>query len=1200
MRGSKDIKQKRRFPRIESLEHRRLLVSDLGVISGLVFVDQGNDGSPVGDPPVLISDTGNLVSPGTPGAQGIQIQLFNDDGSSLGVFDESDTLAGTATSDLTGRYRFDGLSPGTYFVRQAGVPQLITPAPLLVQVVNDAGVRTALIDDYSITPVAVRFVRSAGTPNDFVSADATEAIGGNRDISINAATGNITFEINTFTSELTVSPGASGTGNARVQYDGPENTATLDPVGLRSGGVGVSLGGGVPGQTVDPQGGIIARLRAENAGDVGEIIVHTDAGNSSIRTFASPQNAQANQEVFIPFSSFTINTGSGADFNNVGAIETNFPITVPNNDVNVAIFEAITPAIVTANFANIRTLSLGGQLFRDSSPGGRNDGMRQETEPGLNGVTVQLVDPTSSEVVATTMTVEGGVYNFPGLNPGDYLAVIPASQFAAEAPLFGFANSTGNDPAPDPDDNIDNDDNGTALPNGDVRSGTLTLVSNLEPINDGDTDPNTNNTLDFGFFPQVDLAIIKTVNAASSNLAAGGNVVFDIVVQNNGPLPATNVVVTDVFPAGLNFTGTTNAPAGAITDINGTIVTVMLGALAAGATGSFQFGATIGANQTADLTNTASVAGSEVETNTDNNSSSVTTNVASVPLLSGHVFCDSNRNGIEDLDERISNTRVFLDRNGNRRFDLGEVESMTDPQGNYAVTSVQSGEFVVVAEIPASCAVIPSNPGVVRTLIDAGNIATSIAAYDRDFDGDLDLVITSDLDGSLTTILNQSGNFTAGPVEVLGSRPQKVFAHGANPTVNGMLAVVGVGTGIGADQGSLHFGQTSLQSVSAASGTIDVLIDRFLGDDTVQIVTASFRPSTLRMISTDGSFAPREIPTTTSQLVSIASGDIDGDSHVDIVATGYGFEGSDSEISVLLGDGEGNFNPLNSTTAIPRAKYVAVKVVDIDSDGTEEIATVSRNVNNSSTVSVYRLLNGALRTLSQTTIAAKVSAMDLGNLDADSILDLVLTSESDNRVLFYRGVSGGGFELLQTVENVPSPSSVVIVDLESDRRSEVAVTNRYRRTLDSSDTSPLLPSTVTVLRLQVAQQGVVIEQAPVVADFAVRSAVFATRKDVNSDGQINANDAIRVINEIENRSSLQLNSSAAEGEQLSRLWSATDIDLDGMTGAVDALLIINHLMRESSRIASEQSNQIPNSMTGNLNKKTRIDAIDEVIAGSLF
>ncbi|MGB7326927.1 MAG: SdrD B-like domain-containing protein [Rubripirellula sp.] len=613
--------------RMEQMERRELMASDLGVIAGTAFVDQGNDGSSAGDPPVLVDAGGNLVAPGTAGATGIQIQLFNDDGTTPGTFDGSDTLSGTATTDLSGNYRFDQLSPGTYFIQQATVPQLTTPGPQTVEVVDDNGVRTALIDDYSVTPMTV--LANGANPSVFSSISATEAIGGSRDVSVNATSGNILFEVNNLNSELTVSPGAGGVGSVNIQYDGSDTTAALDATGLRTGGVGVSLGGGAAGVAVDPDGGLIALLRAEQPGDSLQVIVHSDSGNSSIVTIAIPQDLAANQEVYIPFSNFTINTGTGADFNDVGAIETNVPITVANNDVNISIVEAITPVIVRADLANIQPLSLGGQLFTDSSDGGQDDGIRQSTEAGVAGVTVQLyeladpngtVDPANDTLVATTTTIAGGVYNFTGLTPGHYAAVVPSSQFVTGANLFGFANSTGNDPASDPDDNVDDDDNGFDIAGGAVASGTITLESNLEPTNDGDTDPNTNNTLDFGFVPQIDLSITKTLVTASSVVAAGGNAVFDIVVQNAGPLAATNVVVTDIFPAGLTYTGMTNASGAFTPTVNGTTVSIALGTVAAGTTATFRLNADIGDNQTVDMTNTATVVGDQVETDAANNS----------------------------------------------------------------------------------------------------------------------------------------------------------------------------------------------------------------------------------------------------------------------------------------------------------------------------------------------------------------------------------------------------------------------------------------------------------------------------------------------------------------------------------------------------------------------------------------------------
>lgn len=619
-------KLRKRGLRLERMERRELMASDLGVIAGQTFVDQGNDGSGAGDPPVLVSGTGDLVAPGTPGAQGVTIELFRDNGSTPGAFDIDDDLVGTVVSQLDGSYRFDGLSPDTYFVRQAAVPQLATPGVITAIVTNDAGTRTALIDDFATT--AMTLLANSTTPNNFQSLNATEAIGGNRDINVSATgTGSVLLEITPANGQLTVSTGADGTGLVSVQYDGSESTATLNPTGLRTGGVGVSLAGGAPGEAVDPDAGIVVLVRAENAGDDVNVIIHSDPTNSSIATLAIPANAATLQEIFIRFSDFGINTGTGADFNDVGAIETNIPITVANNDVFVSIVEAIQPEIVTVNLANIQPLSLGGTIFSDNSAGGQNDGIRQGTEAGLIGVTVELyelvgvndvVDPATQTPIATTTTITGGAYLFTGLTPGNYATVIPATQFNAGQPLFGFANSTGNDPLADPDGNADGIDDGTTLASGAVVTGTITLQSNLEPIDDDDTDPNTNTTLDFGVFPQIDLVITKTLNVAGSLQAAGGNAVFDIVVTNDGPLAASSVVVTDTFPAGLTFAGLANQ-GGLIANVNGTTVTVPIGNVPAGSTVTFQMLANIGANQTTDVTNTAVVAGFEVETDLTNN-----------------------------------------------------------------------------------------------------------------------------------------------------------------------------------------------------------------------------------------------------------------------------------------------------------------------------------------------------------------------------------------------------------------------------------------------------------------------------------------------------------------------------------------------------------------------------------------------------
>jgi protocatechuate 3,4-dioxygenase beta subunit len=151
-------------------------------------------------------------------------------------------------------------------------------------------------------------------------------------------------------------------------------------------------------------------------------------------------------------------------------------------------------------------VNLGNQVWFDFN----NDGLLNNSEVGIDGVKVDLYADTNGDGrftpgvdtfidTQTTATVgpDAGIYNFTSLLPGDYIVHLPQSNFGAGQPLNGMASSTGNNPTPDPDNNVDNDDNGYHIPGNGVASLAVTLTSGTEP---GPPDTNTNPTVDFGFF----------------------------------------------------------------------------------------------------------------------------------------------------------------------------------------------------------------------------------------------------------------------------------------------------------------------------------------------------------------------------------------------------------------------------------------------------------------------------------------------------------------------------------------------------------------------------------------------------------------------------------------------------------------------------------------------------------------------------
>jgi hypothetical protein len=134
-------------------------------------------------------------------------------------------------------------------------------------------------------------------------------------------------------------------------------------------------------------------------------------------------------------------------------------------------------------------------------------------EPGLAGALVQIyaagavcgVDPTMGQVT----TAADGSFLFPDLAPGQYYLHLPASNFSPGQPLEYMFASTGPGSSSNPDDDVNNDNNGEEVTAGACAGGIstnpVTLAVATEPTNDGNTDPNTpdisnNLTVDLGIY----------------------------------------------------------------------------------------------------------------------------------------------------------------------------------------------------------------------------------------------------------------------------------------------------------------------------------------------------------------------------------------------------------------------------------------------------------------------------------------------------------------------------------------------------------------------------------------------------------------------------------------------------------------------------------------------------------------------------
>jgi protocatechuate 3,4-dioxygenase beta subunit len=150
---------------------------------------------------------------------------------------------------------------------------------------------------------------------------------------------------------------------------------------------------------------------------------------------------------------------------------------------------------LTVDFGFNRPMAIGDLVFEDRN----NNGIRDTGEAGLANVVVRLLNQTGTATLATTTTDASGNYRFDNVSPGQYLVEID--------PLAGYVSSTGGvmgsgpfEPAAAPTGTTNDRDVGTTQTGGAIRSGLVTLTQDAAPVIDGDTDANTDLTIDFGLF----------------------------------------------------------------------------------------------------------------------------------------------------------------------------------------------------------------------------------------------------------------------------------------------------------------------------------------------------------------------------------------------------------------------------------------------------------------------------------------------------------------------------------------------------------------------------------------------------------------------------------------------------------------------------------------------------------------------------
>ncbi len=177
------------------------------------------------------------------------------------------------------------------------------------------------------------------------------------------------------------------------------------------------------------------------------------------------------------------------------------------NDGNANGITAVTVGVTDIqqiNFGMFQALSLGNMVWHDQN----KNGQKELTESGIQSATIKLYQDANQDgnpdgaFIKSVQTDINGLYIFEDLYPGNYIVgITPPSVIGGTWTSSVFGQEL------NPNDDLDDNDNGISLVGGEIRSATITLNAGAEPLgelpnnaNVDVSDENTNLTVDAGLF----------------------------------------------------------------------------------------------------------------------------------------------------------------------------------------------------------------------------------------------------------------------------------------------------------------------------------------------------------------------------------------------------------------------------------------------------------------------------------------------------------------------------------------------------------------------------------------------------------------------------------------------------------------------------------------------------------------------------
>lgn len=401
-----------------------------------------------------------------------------------------------------------------------------------------------------------------------------------------------------------------------------------------------------------------------------------------------------------------------------------------------------------------------------------------------------------------------------------------------------------------------------------------------------------------------------------------------------------------------------------------------------------------------------------------------------------------------------------------------------------------------------------------------GGGPTGVAVADFDKDGHLDVVTTNGVSNNVGVLLGMGdGTFAAPKTTSVACNPNWVTVGDFNGDGIPDIAVVAPGCFSTVVQVLLGKGDGTFNGLPSISfpGAITVTAGDFNGDGKLDLaVVAQGQGSsdtvTILLGNGDGTFQSPGLVTSLGGLIGAwqaAAGDFNKDGHLDLAISTrneLGSTASGNDVIVLLGKGDGTFQPTLTTLALPAAGY-GVAVADFNNDGNLDLVATTPNDGGISVflgngAGTFTPVNNPLSLTLPTASAvipgfATPSSVAVGDLNGDGKLDVIVamggvSDAASVGVLLGNGDGTLGPQVLYGT--APSVASLALGDFNGDGKLDWVVT-----TNGSIDTATVAlgrgDGTFQAARIFIAGNAPV---APAFADFngdGILDAVVANSPD---------------------------------------------------------------------------------------------------------